>query len=62
MDQPTPQQCERFVQMANEQNMEMLHYVSVFSYSFLGKNIKDMAQMTTEEAKIWIEKHDDNNK
>ena len=58
MGQPTPEQCQRFAKMADEQNMEMLQYLSAFSFSFLGKNVKKSTDMTEEEAQTWIERYD----
>ncbi len=56
MGQPTPEQCKKFAKMADEKNMEMLQYLSAFSFSYLGKNIKRADQMTMEEAQVWIER------
>lgn len=58
MGQPTPEQCKKFAKMADEQNMEMLQYLSAFSFSYLGKKVKKSDQMTAEEAQTWIERYE----
>ena len=58
MGQPTAEQCKKFVKMADDKNMEMLQYLSGFSFSYLGKNIKRADQMTSEEAQVWIERYE----
>ena len=58
MGQPTAEQCEKFAKMADEKNMEMLQYLSVFSFSYLGKKVKKSDQMTAEEARTWIERYE----
>ena len=58
MGQPTAEQCKKFAKMADEKNMEMLQYLSVFSFSYLGKKVKKADQMTEGEAQTWIERYE----
>lgn len=58
MGEPTAEQCKKFAKMADEKNMEMLQYLSAFSFSYLGKKVKKKEQMTDVEAQTWIERYE----
>lgn len=56
MAQITPEQCNKFVKLADEKNLELNGYVSRYSQDIIFRMVKKAADLTTDEAVAWIER------